>query len=123
MKGRARIPSSQNHFPRTLRRKLTDAELRLWSCLRDRRMRGFKFRRQHPFGKFVLDFVCLEAKLIVEVDGGQHVESVKDKVRTKILNDAGFEVLRFWNNDVLTNLDAVKEAIYNALNLRTGPHP
>ena len=111
---------------RTLRRNMTDAELRLWYCLRNRQLSGYKFRRQHPFRDFVLDFVCMEERLVVEVDGGQHADSASDEIRTKILTEAGFKVIRFWNNDVLTQLEAVKEAIYNALGgvpSTTGPHP
>ena len=79
-------------------------------------MGHFKFRRQHPFGDYVIDFVCLEAMLAVEVDGGQHSEKhEEDTVRTKNLTDAGFTVLRFWNHDVLRDIEAVKESIWQAL--------
>ena len=89
-------------------------------------MGEFKFRRQHPFGSYVIDFVCLEAMLAVEVDGGQHSENTREEaLRTKSLTDAGFEVLRFWNNDVLQDIDAVKESIWLALQQRRSalPHP
>src|SRR3954466_9793790 len=100
LKGLTNNRLREQKIQRKLRRDMTDAELRLWSCLRDRRMQGYKFRRQHPYGDFVLDFVCLEKKLVIEVDGGQHADSLSDEKRTKVLNQAGFKVIRFWNNDV-----------------------
>ena len=90
---------------------MTDAENRLWQRLRGRQIAGFKFRRQHPFLDFVLDFVCLEMRLIVEVDGGQHQDSKRDGVRDQRLHESGFTVLRFWNNQVLQEIDAVVDAI------------
>ena len=87
-------------------------------------MGHFKFRRQHPFGDYVIDFVCLEAMLAVEVDGGQHSQMrEEDAVRTKSLTEAGFKVLRFWNNDVLRDIEAVKEAIWLVLQERSTPSP
>ncbi len=94
---------------------MTDAEHALWRRLRAKQL-GAKFRRQHPFGPYFLDFVCLEHKLVVEVDGGQHADQqAYDHARTDMLERAGFRVLRFWNNDVLCQTDAVVEAIYLAL--------
>ena len=87
---------------------MTDAEQALWHVLRSRQLEGFKFRRQHSIGRFVVDFVCLEQKLIVEVDGGQHAGQVEaDAERTAYLQDKGFRVIRFWNNEVLTEMDGV----------------
>ena len=107
---------------RKLRRNMTDAELRLWRFLRGRQMSGFKFRRQHPFEDFVLDFVCLDAMVVIEVDGGQHAVNVTaDEARTKSLNDAGFRVLRYWNTDVLTDIEAVKDSIWRALEENPSP--
>jgi very-short-patch-repair endonuclease len=109
---------------RKLRKKPTEAEAWLWQHLRLRQLSDFKFRRQHPLGNYVVDFICLEAKLIVEVDGGQHNlngDIKKDIVRTKWLEQKGFKVLRFWNNDVLGNILSVKEAIWTAL--MDYPHP
>ena len=83
---------------------------------------GRKFRRQHPYGDFILDFVCLEAILVIEVDGGQHNESRKDEVRDQTLMEAGFRVIRFWNNQVLNELDAVLEVIKVALETRSHPN-
>ena len=109
---------------RTLRNSMTDAETHLWQRLRGRQLAGCKFRRQHPYLDFVLDFVCLEKNVIVEVDGGEHLESERDQLRDRRLREAGFQVLRFWNNQVLTDTDAVVEAIWMALqNAATVPHP
>jgi very-short-patch-repair endonuclease len=93
---------------RMLRRSMTDAEHALWRILRGRQLEGFKFRRQHSIGRFVVDFVCLEHKLVVEVDGGHHAEQVDaDAERTAYLEGRGFRVVRFWNNEVLTEMDGV----------------
>ena len=100
---------------RKLRRVSTDAENRFWAAVRARQLNGAKFRRQFPVEGFVADFVCLEARLIVEIDGGQHNASAADAARTKALEAAGYRVLRFWNNDVLANLPGVLEALSAAL--------
>ena len=92
---------------RSLRSTPTDAEALLWHHLRDRRMANQKFRRQRPIGPYFADFACLEAKLIVELDGGQHAESEHDLARDKFLRDAGWRVLRFWNADILQNMAEV----------------
>jgi very-short-patch-repair endonuclease len=95
---------------------MTDAERRLWQALHGRQLRNHEFRRQHPFRDYILDFVRLDAMLVVEVDGGQHVESREaDELRSKDLQRAGFRVLRFWNNRVLHELGAVTEQILNEL--------
>jgi very-short-patch-repair endonuclease len=92
--------------------------------LRSRQLAGYKFRRQHPYLDFVLDFVCLERNLIVEVDGEQHLENEGDQERDRRLQEAGFHVLRFWNNQVLQETDAVVEAILRDLqNAVVTPHP
>ena len=95
-------PRLRNHA-RAMRRISTDAEKKLWLLLRDRRLDGLKFRRQVPFGPYILDFVCFEQKIVVEVDGGQHAESESDKLRDARLEGEGFRVIRYWNNDVLKN--------------------
>ena len=100
---------------RRLRRHSTDAEMVLWLSLRDRRLSGFKFVRQEAIESFIVDFICREKKLIVEVDGGQHAGNEKDSVRDKRLQDAGFQVMRFWNNDVLRNKNGVLEVILESL--------
>ena len=102
-----------NKIQRTLRNNMTDAERKLWKMLRGRKMGGLKFRRQHPFEQYILDIVCLEKKIVVEIDGGQHQESIEeDSVRTRVLEDAGFCVLRFWNHEVLQQHEAVAERIW-----------
>ena len=101
---------------RSLRMTMTDAERRLWSALRARRLQGFKFRRQHPVGPYIADFVCLAHRLVIEADGGQHAESAYDARRTAWLESRGWRVIRFWNNDVLTNPTGVQETVLSALN-------
>jgi very-short-patch-repair endonuclease len=101
---------------RRLRCDMTDAERRLWYGLRKRQLQGRKFRRQHPIGEYIVDFVCLDARLIVEVDGGQHGERVEyDSARTRWLEGQGYRVLRFWNDEVLQGLSPVLDLIWQAL--------
>ncbi|WP_418116209.1 endonuclease domain-containing protein [Variovorax sp. NFACC27] len=108
---------------RSLRATPTDAEAMLWHHLRDRRMANQKFRRQRPIGPYFADFACLEAKLIVELDGGQHAEAVAyDENRTRFMEAQGYRVLRFWNHEVLTQTDVVRERILQALQ-EDSPHP
>jgi very-short-patch-repair endonuclease len=106
---------------RKLRKDMTDAERALWRLLRNRRMEGWRFRRQEPLDRYIIDFICFEARLTIEVDGGQHFESEADKKRDAYLQSQGFRVLRFWNNDVLSNADGVHRAIMNALD-ECAPH-
>ena len=114
----------QKSRPQQLRTNATEAEQRIWYFLRNRQFERFKFRRQHPIGVYIVDFVCLEQKLVIELDGGQHTGQAKyDERRTKALLDKGFRVLRFWNNDVLNNTDAVLETILAALNAGPSPLP
>jgi very-short-patch-repair endonuclease len=113
--GEARIARA-----RALRRNETHTEARMWAVLRDRRLRGFKFRRQVPIGRYIADFASYEAKLIVEVDGSQHIESEHDLIRDAELRRRGFEVLRFWNPDALKHRDAVLMLILNTIHERTG---
>jgi adenine-specific DNA-methyltransferase len=109
---------------RNLRRHQTEAEGKLWRHLRNRNLAGFKFRRQHAIGSYIADFACLEKRLIVEVDGGQHVEQQKqDLVRTRFLEEQGFRVVRFWNHEVLIETEAVLEKIRWELKSRPHPHP
>lgn len=100
---------------RALRSRMTDAERCLWRHLRASRLESTKFKRQQPLGPYIVDFVCFHAKVIVEVDGGQHAESSTDPVRDAWLAGQGFRVLRFWNNDVLNNTEAVLERIVRFL--------
>jgi very-short-patch-repair endonuclease len=103
-----------------LRRETTNAERKLWSVLRNAQFDGAKFRRQQPIGPFIADFVCQAARLIVEADGGQHAESENDIRRTVFLESKGYRVLRFWNNEIIENLDGVAQVIAAAL---ATPHP
>ncbi|HEX5509886.1 MAG TPA: DUF559 domain-containing protein [Pseudolabrys sp.] len=114
--------ASSVQIARRLRRDQTDAERMLWLRLRDRRLNGLKFRRQMPVKSYVVDFCCESARLIVELDGGQHAERAEDEKRTTELEAFGFLVLRFWNNDVLNNLDGVLEVIA-ATAKQDPPHP
>ncbi|VTU13899.1 hypothetical protein SRS16CHR_00821 [Variovorax sp. SRS16] len=105
---------------RSLRETPTDAETLLWYHLRDRRLAGCKFRRQRPIGRYFADFACLEAKLVVELDGGQHADvAAYDEARTRFMEGEGLRVLRFWNNEVLTQIDVVREQILRALQTLT----
>jgi very-short-patch-repair endonuclease len=100
-----------------LRRQQTDAERILWFRLRGRRLAGWKFKRQVPIDRFIVDFVCADAKLVVELDGSQHaVRTRQDEERTRTLEAMGYLLLRFWNNDVMSNLDGVLEEILNTVN-------
>jgi len=108
---------------RGLRAGQTDAEQLLWYHLRNRRLQGWKFRRQHEVGPYIADFVCSDAGLIVELDGGQHGDQViYDERRTLELQLMGYRALRFWNNDVLKNMKGVLEVILEAL-ASPAPHP
>jgi very-short-patch-repair endonuclease len=112
----------RTRIARRLRRDATDAEQRLWSCLRDAGFR-WRFRRQHPIGRFIADFARPARKLVVELDGGQHADRREaDAARTAALSSQGYRVLRFWNNDVLTNSEGVLEMIRHKLEA-TPPHP
>ncbi len=107
---------------RTLRQGQTDAEALLWSKLRARQISGFKFRRQHPIGNYFADFACVEIGLVIELDGGQHSERAAmqhDEKRSNDMNIRGFQTLRFWNNDVLNQTDAVLEKIVQVANTLT----
>lgn len=116
-------PETHITLARNLRSQQTDAEQKLWLALRNRRLNDAKFRRQQPVGKYVADFLCLDARLIIELDGSQHQEQIiSDAERTEYLNSAGFKVLRFWNNEVLTNLEGVLTHISEYL-LAPSPHP
>src|SRR5262249_4138160 len=106
-----------------LRHQPTDAESRLWYQLRAHRFAGWKFKRQQPIGPYIVDFVCLSARLVIEVDGGQHLENEADVVRDAWLRREGFDVLRVWNNDVLMQIESVLEHVLAHLPLSPGPSP
>jgi very-short-patch-repair endonuclease len=97
---------------RALRQCQTDAEALLWSKLRDRQILNLKFRRQRPIGPYFADFACLEIGLVIELDGGQHVDNAYDIKRESNMTALGFQTLRFWNNDVLNQMDVVLEKIF-----------
>ncbi|WP_421331086.1 endonuclease domain-containing protein [Aeromonas veronii] len=107
-----------NRFAKRLRRDATLAEQKLWQHLRNRRLAGVKFRRQMPIGPYVVDFICLEQGLIIEVDGSQHgtqANQMHDEARTAYLNQQGFRVIRVWNNDVLSQMEVVLAHIWLSL--------
>ena len=107
---------------RQLRKTQTDAERRLWQLLRNRSLGGCKFRRQHPVGSYICDFICIDRQLVIEVDGGQHAVQVEeDEARTAYLESKGFMVIRFWNHEVLTKTEAVLERILNMIS-SDSPH-
>jgi adenine-specific DNA-methyltransferase len=111
----------KHDFARRLRRDQTAVERKLWYALRDRRLYGFKFRRQQPIGSYVVDFVCFEEKLIVELDGGQHGFDEKlaaDAARTAYLQNEGFRVMRYWNSELVENLDGAMEGICRELGVQ-----
>jgi len=106
---------------RTLRKNMTEAERKLWGRLRGQQL-GIRFRRQAVLGRYIVDFLCLDPKIIIEVDGSQHAEDIHyDERRTKWLESLGYRVLRYWNNEVLQELDAVLDAIWKAC--FKFPHP
>ena len=110
---------------RQLRQDATEVEKRLWSRIRGRQIEDTKFVRQFPIGPYIADFACRSAKLVIELDGGQHAESPTDAGRTRLIEVYGYIVLRFWNSDVLDNIEGVLEAIRRELlNARNrGPLP
>ena len=109
-------PHEQISFARTLRNNATDAEVLLWGQLRRRQLSGHRFRRQHPIGDYIADFVCLSQRLVIELDGGQHQERRgRDSIRDHELESQGYRVLRFWNHQVFEELDAVVARIATEL--------
>jgi very-short-patch-repair endonuclease len=110
------------HKALELRHHMTDAEIKLWACLRAHQMEDIHFRRQHAIGNYVVDFCTPRKKLIIEVDGGQHLEQQEyDVERTAFFESKGYKVIRFWNHEVMNDLDTVMLAIFHALNLETSP--
>ena len=116
LRGKVRMGALNTNRARELRKNSTDTERALWKHLRLRQLGGYKFRRQQPIGQYIVDFVCLEKRLLIELDGGQHSELVDyDSARTAWLGAQGFRLLRFWNNQVLAEIDAVKALILRSL--------
>ncbi len=113
------------HFARNLRHNQTDVENLLWRHIRNRQLGGFKFRRQYWIENYIVDFVCVEKRTVIELDGGQHANDTmteNDRQRTGLLESRGFKVLRYWNNEVIHNTQAVLENILTVLQ-NTTPHP
>ncbi|MDD2948642.1 MAG: DUF559 domain-containing protein [Rugosibacter sp.] len=113
----------QREFAKHLRHHMTESETRLWQHLRAHRLNGEKFRRQQPMGFYVVDFVHFGARLIVEADGGQHNDAPRDESRDAWLRAQGFKVLRFWNNEIMNNLEGVLETIMAAVTPPSPPTP
>jgi very-short-patch-repair endonuclease len=118
--GEGLVPQTPNHrpvnrhirtFAKKMRREPTDAEAKMWRLLRDRRLSHLKFRRQAPFQNYILDFVCFEKRLVIEIDGSQHASSERDAARDAALVKEGFRTARYWNNDVLQQPGAILEDI------------
>ena len=105
------MPSPLLPLARRLRQNMTEAEKNLWHQIRANKLHGLSFRRQHPIGRYIADFACIPAMLVVEVDGGQHNESQRDAVRDAYMKQQGWRVLRFWNNQINENLSGILEAI------------
>jgi very-short-patch-repair endonuclease len=104
---------------RQLRRAATDVERHLWRYLRHGQLAGFKFRRQYPLAGYIVDFVCIPGRLVLELDGGQHLDAMDyDAERTRVIGALGYRVLRFWNDDVLLRTDAVLEEVWRYLESR-----
>jgi very-short-patch-repair endonuclease len=103
------------NFAKKMRREPTEAEAAMWRLFRDRRLALFKFRRQVPFQNFIIDFVCFEKRMIIEIDGSQHASSDRDAARDTVLMAEGFQIARYWNNDVLQRPSAVLEDIFAKL--------
>ena len=104
---------------RKLRKNMTPQELKLWGILRNRKFKNLTFKRQYPIGDYIVDFICKEKWLIIEIDGGQHntPDAIEyDRIRTEYLNNRGFNVIRFWNNDIDNNIDGVFSVIDNYTN-------
>lgn len=110
--------NKQNILARKLRKNQTPQEQKIWQLLRNNQFQNLKFRRQYPIGDYVVDFICKEEKIIIEIDGGQHnidKNIEKDKLRTEYLKSKGYRVIRFWNNDVDKNLEGVYEELLKVI--------
>jgi very-short-patch-repair endonuclease len=120
---RAALEKPGTKLAQSLRKRQTEAERALWSKLRNRQLDGWKFKRQFPFGPYVLDFYCFDANLVIEVDGSQHgeIRAEHDRARTKSLESRGLRVLRVWNADVLTNIAGVLESVFLVLGQKPAP--
>jgi very-short-patch-repair endonuclease len=119
--GEGKVTGGKTALAKNLRKNLTDAERQLWKYLRAKQIEGLKFRRQEPIGNYIADFVCFEKNLIIEIDGGQHCEE-RDAKRDSWLSSQGFSIRRFWNHEVLQNIEGVLEVILRDCSQRT-PSP
>jgi very-short-patch-repair endonuclease len=108
---RRKVPDKNRSFAKSMRNEPTDAEYAMWQIIRGKRLEGLRFRRQHPIANYIVDFICLDEKLVIEIDGSQHAESSYDLKRDRDLEALGYTVLRFWNEEVLRNADLVAEKI------------
>ena len=115
---RQAVPPRHRAFARAMRADSTKAENMLWQALRNKQLEGLKFKRQTPLDGYILDFVCFEARLIVDVDGGQHGESLRDSIRDRHFESQSFRTIRFWNDEVEKNIDAVCLAILHEAQAR-----
>ena len=117
--------NKNNIIARTLRKNQTPQESKIWNLIRNQQIHGFKFRRQYPIGNYIVDFVCKEIKLVIEIDGGQHnlpENILNDKTRTEYINSKGYTVIRFWNNDIDNNIEGVYEKIIEVIdNIKPSP--
>lgn len=118
------LPHQNIKLAKVLRTNQTETELKVWQALRASRLMNYKFRRQVPISEYIVDFVCFEKKLMIEIDGGQHLNNKKDLARDEKLKALGFRVLRFWNNEVTENFDGVLAVILQHLQMTTPlPNP
>jgi very-short-patch-repair endonuclease len=118
------LANNLTKYAKKLRRNSTQAEALLWRSLKARQLDGIKFRRQQPVGKFIVDFVCFEKRIVIELDGGQHaITKSRDNDRDRWLADKGFIIMRFWNNDLFENLDGVLAVIRQQCLSRASPSP
>jgi very-short-patch-repair endonuclease len=112
------------NLAKSLRKRPTDAEKRLWLHLKSKQINGLKFRRQEPIGTYIVDFVCFEQRLIIELDGGQHAgQQAQDQERESWFRSQGFKTLRFWNHEVLANIEGVLEVIRGTCLTTPSPNP
>lgn len=121
-----KVRGDMKQLARNLRQNQTDAEQRLWSHLRNRQLEGYKFKRQYWIENYIVDFVCIERQIVVELDGGQHANepvAANDQKRSAFLEAHGFKVLRFWNNEIFDNIEGVRESILAALQTHPSPSP
>ncbi len=101
---------------RHLRKNMTDAERKIWHSIKGKKIKNHRFRRQHPIGPYIVDFVCLENRIVIEIDGGQHAwQKETDEKRTKWLESEGYRVIRFWNNQIMNEFNGVIQILWNML--------